>query len=395
VIDDDDASADVALSVALSGTLVTINAANSGPRAATNLKYTSTATPGNAPTLRFCCSLLQLPAGKSAPALSTESSSGDQQYFTATINARERDPQPSNNSTGWTAHGYLAMDALYLTPGSQANVSFSFGLTGQYSIESSNSTIVSVPSATTVPERGAGTSFVAHGISTGKATIRVLSGTSVIESLAIEVVPAGTTPRWPGAIDVSVNRSGLPFDQQATFTIENHGTAPYSGAVATGLVTISMHGRELGRTTLGAKSQRLMVAVSLAEVGEQQIDVTYAGDANFLPSTTSFTMTVTRSGATITASAQRNGTAVNVHVRFTGSQLVTPGGTINVSEHGTRQTAASLIATAPGVAEADVVMTGISNGPHTFTVVYSGDANYGSTFFDVALIDGRGRAVRH
>jgi ELWxxDGT repeat protein len=394
VIDDDDASADVALSVALSGR-VTINAANSGPRAATNLKYTSTATPGDPPTLRFCCSLLQLPAGKSAPALSTESSSGDQQYFTATISARERDPQPSNNSTGWTAHGYLAMDALYLTPGSQANVSFSLGLTGQYSIESSNSTIVSVPSAATVPEGGTGTSFVAHGISTGKATIRVLSPTQVIATLAIDVVPAGTTPRWPGAIDVSVNGSSLRFDQQATFTIENHGTAPYSGAVATGLVTISMHGRELGRTTLGAKSQRLMVAVSPAEVGEQQIDVTYAGDANFLPSTTSFAMTVARSGATITASAQRNGTAVNVHVRFTGSHLVTPAGTINVSEHGTRQTAASLIATAPGVAEADVVMTGISNGPHTFTIVYSGDANYVSTFFDVALIDSRGRAVRH
>jgi ELWxxDGT repeat protein len=395
VIDDDDASADVALSVANSGTPVTINAANSGPRAATNLKYTSTATPGDAPTLRCGCSLLQLPAGKNAPVLTAESSSLDQQYFTATISARERDPQPSNNSIGWTAHGYLAMDALYLTPGSQANVSFSFGITGQYSIESSNSSVVTVTSLTTVPASGGATAFVAHGISAGKATIRVLSPTQVIATLDVDVVPAGTTPRWPGAIDVSVNTSSVPFGSQAIFTIENRGTAPYSGAVATGFVTISTHGRELGRSILGAKSQKVTVAVSPAEVGQQQIDVTYGGDANFLPSTTSFTMTVTRGGATITASAQRNGTAVNVHVRFTGSQLVTPGGTINVSEHGARQTAASLIATAPGVAEADVVMTGISIGPHTFTVVYSGDTNYVSTFFDVALIEGRGRAVRH
>jgi ELWxxDGT repeat protein len=396
VIADDDASADVALSVGLSGASVTINAANSGPRAATNLKYTSTATPGDPPTVRCGCSLFQLPAGKSAPVLSTDfNSGGTQQYFTATVSARERDPQPSNNSTGWTAHTYLAMDALYLTPGSQGNVSFSLGFPGQYSIESSNSSVVFVPSSTTVPASGTATVFVARGISTGNATIRVLSAAQVIATLAIDVVPAGTTPRWPGAIDVSFGTSSLGFDQQATFAIENHGTAPYSGAVATGLVTISLHGRELGRTILGAKSQKVLVGISLTEVGQQQIDVTYAGDANFLPSTTSFTTIVTRSAATITASAQRSGTAVNVHVRFTGSHLVTPGGTINVSEHGTRQTAASLTATAPGIAEADVVMTGISNGPHTFTVVYSGDTNYISTFFDVAIIDGRGRAVRH
>lgn len=392
IIDDDDQSADVALSLAFGRLAATIKATNSGPRAATNLKYATTSTPGDAPQGGF--DLLQLPSGTTAPALSAQWSF-DQQYFTATVTARERDPQLANNTIGWTARGDLAMDALYLTPGSQANLSFSFGITGQYSIESSNAAVVSVPSSTTVPASGAVTTFVAHALSSGSATIRVLSPTQVIATLAIDVVPAGTTPRWPGAITVSAPRSDLPLGSPAIFTIENQGTAPFNGANATGLVTISAKGHELGRITLGTKRQTFTVPVLAAETGQQQFDVTYAGDANFLPSTSSFTVSVTRGAATIVAFGQRKGPDANVHVRITGLPIATPQGTINVSEHGSNQTPASLTATAPGVAEADVIMRGIGTGPHTFTVVYSGDANYVSGFKDAPLIDNRGRAVRH
>jgi ELWxxDGT repeat protein len=392
VIDDDDQSADVALSVAFSGVTATVKAANSGPRAATNLKYASTGTPGPGPSCSVCAPA-QVPSGSIVSALSADWNSSIQQYFTTTATARERDPQPANNRVAWTARGDLAMDALYLTPGSQANVSFTLSLLAQYAIESSNPDVVSVSATTTTP--GSKTTFVAHALSIGTATIRLLSATSVIESLAIDVVAPGTTPRWPGAVDVFVDRSQMALDQQALFTIENKGTAPFSGVTATGLVAISVHGRELGRITLGVKSQRSTLAVSPIETGQQQIDVTYAGDANFLPSTTSFTMTVTRGAVSAIASAQRSGTAVNLHVRFTGLPLATPTGSVTFSEQGARQMPAILTATAPGVAEADVTMTGIAAGPHTFTVVYSGDANYISTFFNFPLIDGRGRAVRH
>src|SRR5205085_2173071 len=118
-IDDDDQTADLALLLAFSSTgrAVTINAANNGPRTATDLKFVITATPGNAPG---CCdgSLQQLASGKTAPAL-TAGWGSPQQYFSATATARQRDPQPSNNSAGWTARDQMAMDALYLTPGSQ------------------------------------------------------------------------------------------------------------------------------------------------------------------------------------------------------------------------------------------------------------------------------------
>jgi hypothetical protein len=286
------------------------------------------------------------------------------------------------------------MDALYLTPGSQANVWFTYPQQGQYTVDSSNPAVAAVPSTTTVPAAGAST-FAAHALSTGTATIRVLSGTFVAASFYIDVIPAGTTRRWPGAISASVNSNEMGFPGPAIFTMENHGTAPYSGATATGVVTFSAKGRELSRITLGPKSQRLTVPVFAAETGPQQFDMSYEGDANFLPSTTSFTMIVTRSAATISASAQRSGTGANVHVRVIGSRMVTPAGTINVSEHGTHQTSASLTTTAPGVAEADVTMSGIGSGPHTFTVVYSGDTNYTSGMQDAPLLDGRGRAVRH
>ncbi|MEA2342229.1 MAG: large repetitive protein, partial [Thermoanaerobaculia bacterium] len=339
IIDDDDQSADVGLSLAFGSQLAAINATNSGPRAATNFKYATTSTPGNASSGSL--NLLQLPSGTTAQALIAQWSF-EQQYFTATVTARERDPVLANNTIAWTARGDLAMDALYLTPGSQANVSFSFGITGQYSIESSNAAVVSVPSSTTVPAPGAVTTFVARALSSGSATIRVLSPTQVIATMAIDVVPAGTTPRWPGAINVSVDRSSLSFGTQAIVTIENHGTAPYTAVTATGLVTISAKGRELGRMTLGAKSQQFTVPVFPVDIGPQQIDVTYAGDANFLPSTSSFPMTVTRGGTTIVAFAQRKGADANVHVRITGLPIATPQGTINVSEHGTHQTPASL-----------------------------------------------------
>jgi ELWxxDGT repeat protein len=394
VIDDDDQSADVALSLAFSRLSAVVNASNSGPRAATNFKYSSTGTPGEAPTPHCSCDLSQLPSGTGAPALRADWSPIDQQYFTTTITARQRDPQPANNTVAWTAHGYLAMDALYLTPGSQANLFISVAQPAQYAVDSSNPAVVSVPSSTTVPASGNAV-FVAHAGGTGTATIRVLSGTSVIESLVINVVAAGTTPRWPGAIDVSVNQSVLSFDRQATFTIENHGTAPYSGAVATGLVTISSNGRELGRITLGAPSHRSTLAVYAAETGQQKFDVVYAGDANFLPSTTSFTMNVTRGFALGIASAQRSGTTVNIHIRFTGLPTATPTGTLTVSEQGLHPMQTPLTTTGPGVAEADVQVTGVALGPHTFTVVYPGDTHYVSSFFNVPLIDGRGRAVRH
>jgi hypothetical protein len=104
---------------------------------------------------------------------------------------------------------------------------------------------------------------------------------------------------------------------------------------------------------------------------------------------------VTRGAATTIAAAQRSGTTVTVHVRVTGSATATPTGTISISEHGALQSEAALIATAPGVAEADVKINGIIGNLHTFVLFYSGDPNYVSGKQDVPLIDGRGRAVRH
>jgi ELWxxDGT repeat protein len=394
VIDDDDAAADIALSVAFSGHLATINASNSGPRAATNLKYTSTGTPGEQPTRGCDCSLFQLPSGTTAPAITAGWSAADQQYFTVTAMGRERDPQKSNNTVGYTTHGNLAIDALYLTPGSQANVSFGFHTPAQYSVDSSNPAVVSVPSATTVPATGTAT-FVARGLTTGTATIRVLSGTSVIDSLAINVVPAGTTPRWPPPITVSQDKFNLRFDEQFRVAVENLGTAPYNGAPPSGVVTVSNQGREIGRITLGPDRQISTLTLSPTGIGTQHVDVSYAGDTNFLPMTVPLTFEIAHGAVTMLASPQRSGTTVNMHVRVTGSSVATPTGTVSVAEHGALESEGTLTATAPGVAEADLKVTGVASGTHLFIVLYSGDSTYNFGKQNIPLIDGRGRAVRH
>jgi hypothetical protein len=89
---------------------------------------------------------------------------GFQQYLTATVDAWEADLQTSNNSVGWTSNGAIAMDALFLTPGSQANVWFyAFRDVPGVSIESSDPSVVSVPAGMTLPNERKPLSFVARG----------------------------------------------------------------------------------------------------------------------------------------------------------------------------------------------------------------------------------------
>jgi ELWxxDGT repeat protein len=396
LIDDDDQTADLALSLIFSSTFptVTINAANNGPRTATGLKLVTTATPGNAPP---CCAapLLQLASGKTAPEL-TAGWTTSQQYFSATATAHERDPQPSNNRVGWIAHDQMAMDALYLTPGGQANVTFFSSNPATYVVQSSDPAVISVPTSLTTPSPRGSASFVAHALSAGTATITVYTSATVLGSLTVDVVAPSATPRWPGAINVSVAESTVRLDAQATVTVDTSGTAPFSGATATGLVTVTTNGQELGRTTLTPTLRHWSLPVSFGQLGTQAISVNYAGDANFLPSTTSSNVAVTMGSVTMLAGAERGGTTVTVHVRVTGSTLATPSGSIDVSELGTTiHATANLVSVAPGVSDAAFTLANISGAQHTFRVVYSGDGKYSSNVQSVRLLEARGRAVRH
>jgi hypothetical protein len=401
IIDDDDQSADVALALDFSfwdNLDVLVNATNNGPRTATNMKILHTATPADiaASSCQLCPSPPQaMASGATARAYDYRWFSY-QQYLTATAVIHERDPQPANNSVGWVTNIYLAMDALFLTPGSQANVWFEPSQSqSNVTIESSDPSVISVPSSLTAIAAKP-VSFVARGVSVGTATIRVSTPTATLATLTIDVVNPGTKLRWPGGVNAFTSSTVAPFDKQLAFAIDAAGTAPYNGERATGVVTVSSNGRELGRMTLAPGPARQLLPFYLPALGVNAIRFDYLGDANFLPMTQTSNITATIGQATILGGAERNGTSAKIHLRVTGSPEGTPTGTLRISEAGVIAPIDIPLTTAtPGTAQADITLTNVSSAPHTLVVTYSGDGHYIPSTQNVRITEGRNHAVRH
>jgi hypothetical protein len=96
------------------------------------------------------------------------------------------------------------------------------------------------------------------------------------------------------------------------------------------------------------------------------------------------------------AGAARTGTTASIHVRVAGSPSAAPTGTIILSEGGKAIGApASLASTSSGIAEADIKLSNVAAGPHTFTLAYSGDAHYAAGSQSVRIVEAHERAVRH
>jgi hypothetical protein len=398
LIEDDDQFADVALTLDFSNIStneVSANASNNGPRAANAVTVTTTVTPSLGYNVCVPCTLPPLAAGTSAPAFSLVSLN-TQRYITAAATTLQRDTQPANNSAAWIANGSIAMDALYLTPGSQANVWFSVPASASnIGVASSEPSVISV--STSIPTLGANrtASFLARGLRIGKATLMVFTGTTIIRSLDVDVVAAGSTPRWPGAIKLSPFNARVAFDQTTRFRISADGTAPYSGTTATGLVTISSKGKELGHVTLTPTMRVADLQGYLPTVGENPITMDYAGDANFLPMTlTSFSVTATVGIPSITVTSERTGASVKIHVRAAGSPVAAPTGTLDITAPGTQIHAqATLDTTADGVAEAEITIVDPGEKSHAVHVVYPGDAHYASATQGATTVDLRRHAA--
>lgn len=399
IIEDDDAlTADLALDLDFSqliGGSVFINVTNNGPLTATNATGRFAATPGGTTPCVVC---LNIPAQMAPGAKSHIYEARDvrQRIITATVTAHERDPQPANNSVAFMANGSIAMDAAYLTPGSQATVWFSTIMTPvAISIESSNPAVISVPSSIAPPGTTKPVSFVARGISSGKATIRVFNGTVTIGTLDVDVVAPGTTPRWPGGLEASVVSSFERIDLPITVRINHSSTVPFTGETATGTITISTNGTELARVTPVGPGF-FDVPIYLPDLGTYPLKIDYAGDANFLPATLDTSVMVTRGVVTLLASAERSGSTVTVHVRATGSPIVAPTGTISVAEPGViASKQASLTPSTRGGSEATITLTGVSAGQHTLVITYSGDARYNTTTQNARVIDVKRRTSAH
>jgi hypothetical protein len=287
------------------------------------------------------------------------------------------------------------MDALFLNPGSQANVWFTAYNTSSVSITSSNPSVISVPSTLTVTG-GQVATFVAHGVSVGTATIRIVTPSGTVGTLTVDVIPSGTTPRWPGAILAYPGNGGVPFDSPLRFSILTDATAPYSGAKPTGIVTVTANGHELGRVTLKPDVNRQDVNFYLPDFGNNAIRFDYPGDANFLPMSIPSTVQVTTGHPTILGGAERIGTSARVNVRVIGSPSGAPTGTITVSETGViAAKTVTLTPGAPGESQADIDLPNISASPHTLLFAYSGDTRYAPSAQNVRMIDARLRSVKH
>ena len=396
VVEDDDQSADLALSVDFANIeqySVSVQASNNGPRTATNIEYRVTATHSRE---RKCWPCLQQIAPGAKASVFTYGEYGFQQYLTMTATARQRDPQTADNSVGWTTNNSMAMDALYLTPGTEAKVWFDrFPAVTTVNIESSNPAVVSVPATMTMPADGKPVSFTARGVAIGTATIRVFTPSATLGTLAIDVVAPGTTPRWPGGLALYLSY-GTPFDKPVNFRIEKSGTAPYSGATATGVVTASLNGQELARGSLTATGDVLELPFYLPDLGTYQVTLSYGGDANFLPTVSTEDVIILRGSATVTATAVRNGANATIYVRLTGSPMAAPGGTITIREPGViAPVQATLGPYRPGISQAEITLSSVTPGVHTLIVEYSGDTRYYATTQNVRILDGRTRGVRH
>jgi len=403
IIEDDDRTADVSLGLDFSAfdpvAYVFITAANSGPSMATNLDARITATPQDSTS--GTCLPCEGFSSELAPGASLRAgryhSRSFQQYLTATVTGRESDPNPSNNSVGWIAHQVVAMDALFLTPGAAANVWFdTFYAPAGVSVESSDPSVLSIPSSVVTTPDQKPVSFVARGVGVGTSTIRVFTPERTVGTLAVDVLAPGTQRRWPGAINVFVEQYSLGFDDEAAIRIDTTATAPFNGEPPTGAVSIRANEREVGRVNLTPDVRFRRVPFHVAEIGTNTIAVAYAGDANFLPMTETFDIVASRGSVTISGSGDRNGTAATIRVRVTGSPMASPTGTITVGEPGIIPSVeVPLTPGAYGDAQASVTLTNVDSGPHTLVLNYSGDTRYQPATQSLRIHTDRRRGVRH
>ena len=396
VIEDDDQTADLGLALDIFGAvpgIVVANVANNGPSVATNAAVTTTVTPrASSFDCPACSASMLLLPGATVTAL-RDGATVPQRYWTATAASRQRDPQPANNSVAWTSGNSMAMDALYLTTGGQANVSFSPFLPGTYTLYSSDPAVVSVPSSSlTVTAANKTATFVARGAGAGTATIRAVDAIGNSGSLAIIVVAPGTKPRWPGGVELSNLGTFPPFDVPVTVTVNTRASAPYSGETATGLVIVTEKGRELGRVTLTRDKHDWTLPVYVADVGATTIDVSYSGDANFLPAAQTWPVQALTGNATINATAtERSATTATVRVIVAGSPAAAPSGTVTMSELAKIPVQQATLVQG----QAEFRLTNLAPGTHTLVFNYSGDARYRASSQSLRLPMPRTRAAGH
>src|ERR1051325_7394382 len=393
IIDDDDASADVSVAVkfspaSFSGILDDVVVSNAGPRAATNIATNITSTLSQSPCN---CAPSQLAPGASQTLLRfSPRPSGS---LSASVTARERDPQAANNTATWTMNGdqTLGIDRAYLFTGGTANGA-------AYTFRENPAIVLSDPSVLSVGtlERNAANGFTTFKITALKPGTTTLSingqGT---QQLTVIVAEPGTVPRFPGGVSIATDFSVTRLDRPITVTVSTIGTSPYNGAAPTGTVTVTAGGTEVAHGIIDS-TRAIRLPFYLRSLNAVPYTIAYSGDANFAPQTVNGSVFGQKAQTTLTASLQAvpgaAGTFV-LNVDAAGSPVVPPAGTLSVMS-GTTEIARVTLTAAGSVSTAKATLSSLPAAP-ALTVSYPGDSLHLSTAQQVRVVIPRTRAVRH
>jgi subtilase family serine protease len=172
------------------------------------------------------------------------------------------------------------------------------------------------------------------------------------------------------------------------------GQQGFGAAAPGGIVTFNSGSMVLGTATLNQQAYpafptdfgtiAFTIPASQLAIGANAVTISYAGDANYAPSTSApTTVTVTNStqiASATTISLSADTVAPGSSFTFTATvspRSPQPTGTITFYSDG--QPASSSVTLSSGIASASSVNLAITPGSHLITAIYSGDSNYQSS----------------
>jgi hypothetical protein len=182
-------------------------------------------------------------------------------------------------------------------------------------------------------------------------------------------LPSGTTTTVMSSVNPST------FGQSVTFT----ATVSSAGGTPTGTVTFKDGAATLGTGNLSSGSASFMT--SGLSAGSHSITAVYAGDSNFVGSTSAPLIQVVNPANTATTlMSSLNPSNCGQSVTFTAivtSPAGTPTGTVTFEDGATTLGTVMLSA-----GSASLTTAALAVGTHAITATYSGDSNFASSFSD-------------
>ena len=400
IIDDDDQYADLAAEAKFSGNGFDLNTgvlvSNHGPRGATEVSVTFTSLGREVSNYCSSCAIPQIANGGTAETYPPAAFDSGQSYRSAIVRSRQSDPNPANNAASWTITDFedMAMNAAYLTPGQTATVSAEIFSNQPYPAPLSiDPSIVSISSPATTVDGVA--QFTVTAQKPGETQITVGGNR---QNLSVTVVAAGATPRWPNGLVLQTGYSAGYIGEPVTLTITPEATAPVTGARATGLVTVTANGQELARHNV-THAEPVTVPIYFRNLGSINYQISYSGDANFLPQTVNASIYMRQGTAVITGVLQRDPDQDGAHrlkVQLTGGPGLAPTGSVRLFNDGQLKGTLTLTPSADGTSRAEASLTGLAGSPDiTVQVEYPGDSLYGVSIQRIRFVAPRRRNVRH